>query len=131
MMVPFVLNGCKTTSSRKEKQLEEAAAAWRNQTTKIPIGTIHLVDTEGGFVLIRSSRFLDVRPDQELIVTGSDGSETGRLRASAARKGSFLTADLLHGSPQAGNHVLMEHRPAAAEERRSGQPDRDEIQVLE
>lgn len=106
-----------------------AAEAARSEPARIPVGTVHLVDAEGGFVLVQSSRFLDVEPERELFVAGADGSEVARLRVSPARKGSFLTADILRGTPQVGNHVLMEHRSVSA--RDEATEGDDDVQVLE
>ncbi len=120
--------GCSILPEKKQNA-DQAGEAIRNQPTKIPVGNVHLVNFEKGFVLIRSSRFLDIEPERELLVTGDDGTEIAKLRVSPARKGSFLTADILYGTPQVGNHVLMVHRSAAS---RNQPTSRDEaIQVLE
>jgi len=124
------LGGCRTTSSEEQAEKREAAESMRNQVTKIPVGTIHLVDPDGAFVLIRSSRFTDVDLDSELLVMDQGGTEIAKLRMSPARKGSFLTADILYGAPQRGNHVLMIHRPRT-EIPTTGTTPSDEIQVLE
>jgi hypothetical protein len=114
---------------KNQEAVEKNIEAARNAPVKIPVGTVHLVNMAEGFVLIRSSRFLDVEPDRELLVAGTDGVEIAKLRVSPARKGSFMTADILYGTPQVGNHVLMEHRSTAAVNQPTGSSN--DIQVLE
>ena len=74
---------------------------------KIPIGTVHLVDTAGNFVLIRSSRMLMIEPDTLITVFDDRGEIAATLKVSPARKGSFLTADILSGIPKTGQLSLI------------------------
>lgn len=124
------MTGCRTTSPENQEDQNEPAEAPRDRSTKLPIGTIHLVDQGGEFVLIKTSRFNDVEPDSELVVMDERGREVARLSPNRARKGDFLTADILYGVPQAGNHVLVIHRPRPVESPAGASPG-DEIQVLE
>lgn len=112
-----------------DKEKERESQSREPVSVKLPVGTIHLVDSEEHFVLVRTTRFLDVDPEQELIVMDVNGREAARLRVSPVRKGSFLTADILAGTPEVGNHVVMLH-VSGAEERKSDSAD-DEVQVLE
>lgn len=118
--------GCRSLLPQKDEEEKETT---RPAPIKIPIGTVHLVDEEERFVLVRTTRFLDVEPDRELMVMNTEGREIARLRVSPARKGSFLTADILAGDPRVGNHVLMNH--SVAEDRGAGASGDDEVQVLE
>ncbi|MDF1826081.1 MAG: hypothetical protein P1U68_15655 [Verrucomicrobiales bacterium] len=119
--------GCKTVNEGKASgnPVDGAGAPM-----KIPVGSLHVVRPEEGFVLIRSTRFLQVEPGTDLMTYGNGGIETSRLRVSPARKGQFVTADILSGSPKVGDQVLMNHVAGAPGGMGSDSAD-DEIQVLE
>ena len=99
---------------------------------QIPIGTVHLVNGAGKFVLIRSSRALKIEPGTVIDIMGTGGVPVASAQVSPARRGQFLTADILSGVPVAGNQVLMSYTakepesPAAP----SAMPGSD-VQVLE
>jgi len=95
----------------------DALAAEAPQAMKIPVGTVHLAQPGSGFVLIRTARFLPLEAGTKLTSVNAQGVETAWLEASEARKGSFLTADVLGGTAAAGEQVLMDYqapRPGAA-----------------
>lgn len=125
---------CKTT---EEKKSNPAAAPLADApSVRIPVGTLHVVRREGDFVLIRSTRFLVIEPGTDLFAYGNGGNETARLRVSPARKGQFVTADILSGEPAAGDQVFMEYvnpqQSGAAVPKAAGAGAAgDEIQVLE
>lgn len=125
----ILLTGCKTLSWKKdaaaETATEESHAA---PSMKIPVGTIHHVDPAGGFVLIRSSRLLQIEPGTTISVHGDDGMPVASVEVSPARKGQFLTADILNGTPLVGQRTLMEYAPPAPG---APAPEDDDIQVLE
>lgn len=125
----ILLTGCKTLSWKKdaaaETATEESHAA---PSMKIPVGTIHHVDPAGGFVLIRSSRLLQIEPGTTISVHGDDGMPVASVEVSPARKGQFLTADILNGTPLVGQRTLMEYAPPALG---APAPGDDDIQVLE
>lgn len=125
----ILLTGCKTLSWKKdaaaETATEESHAA---PSMKIPVGTIHHVDPAGGFVLIRSSRLLQIEPGTTISVHGDDGMPVASVEVSPARKGQFLTADILNGTPLVGQRTLMEYAPPAPG---APAPGDDDIQVLE
>jgi hypothetical protein len=104
---------------------------------KIPIGTVHLVDTAGNFVLIRSSRMLLLEPDTMITVFDDRGDIAATLKVSPARKGAFLTADILSGTPKTGQQAVMDYDPvkrsdpAAAGGTGQGAGAASDIQVLE
>ena len=131
--------GCKTLSWKKDVATETAAATETATDTateeslsapsmKIPVGTIHHVDPAGGFVLIRSSRLLQIEPGTTISVHGDDGMPVASVEVSPARKGQFLTADILNGTPLVGQRTLMEYAPPAPG---APAPGDDDIQVLE
>ena len=135
----ILLTGCKTLSWKKDAAAETAAVAaaaaetaaeesHAAPSTKIPVGTIHHVDPAGGFVLIRSSRLLQIEPGTTISVHGDDGMPVASVEVSPARKGQFLTADILNGTPLVGQRTLMEYAPPAPG---APAPGDDDIQVLE
>lgn len=133
---PLFLQSCKTLvvkGGKPKKPAENATGAPKEM--KLPIGTIHHVDAEGGFVLIQSSRTYKIEPDTEITAVGDAGEVTSVLKVSAARKGAFLSADILNGIPKTGQKVLMDYTPPPASnpfESGSGQTSPgSEIQVLE
>jgi len=134
----LVLPGCKTLSGKKDAAADTDAPAAIEEppappSMKIPVGTIHHVDPAGGFVLIRSSRILQIEPGTIISVLGDDGTPVGSVEVSPARKGQFLTADILSGTPLAGQRTLMEYTqptPGATAPVPGGAGD-DDIQVLE
>lgn len=125
-------SGCKSTG--KEESEESVAQVNDEPTMMIPVGTIHVIRPEENFVLIRSSRFLGIEPGTDLVAYRNGSMESAQLRVSPARKGQFVTADILAGDPRAGDQVLMNysqvHRPAESPMNQP-QTGRDEIQVLE
>lgn len=99
----------------------------------LPVGTIHLVDSAASFVLIRSSRALQLEPGTLLTVHGPAGETVGQVQVSPARKGPYLTADFVSGTPVAGQKVTMDYlRPAVGDTPAfPGGDDPNAIQVLE
>lgn len=101
---------------------------------KIPVGSIHMIDPEGRFVLIRSSRTFQVDSGTRMTSYSGDGTITGIFEVSPARKGAFLTADILQGTPRSGEQVLMDYAkpsmPGAPQQQAQIGSD-SEVQVLE
>ncbi|MEC5127587.1 hypothetical protein VSU19_12545 [Verrucomicrobiales bacterium BCK34] len=83
--------------------------AERVGSMQIPIGTVHLVNDGGKFVLIRSSRALKIEPGTMIDIIGPGGAPVASAQVSPARRGQFLTADILSGVPATGNQVLMNY----------------------
>jgi hypothetical protein len=132
------LPGCKTVSLKKDSAaateapatVEEAPAP---EAMKIPVGTIHHVDPAGTFVLIRSSRLLQIEPGTILTVIDNQGAPVASVKVSPARKGQFLTADIVSGVPAAEQRTIMDHAPPAAGSQApaTGRTGAADIQVLE
>ncbi|MDF1656459.1 MAG: hypothetical protein P1U58_02535 [Verrucomicrobiales bacterium] len=123
--------GCKTTGNKEGEN--EAAATEETPEMKIPVGSLHVVRQAEKFVLIRSARIMSIEPGSELVVVASDGAETAKLRVSPARKGEFVTADIISGMPQVGDKALMNY---AVQRQSANKPaefgvSENEIQVLE
>ncbi|MEC8824220.1 MAG: hypothetical protein VXX36_00415 [Verrucomicrobiota bacterium] len=104
---------------------------------QLPVGTIHMVDPQGKYVLIQSSRFLPVEPGASITTVSFDGIETSELKVSPARKGQFLTADIMSGRPGVGDRAVMVHLPKVPSSEvdpntpNTGGSTDNEIQVLE
>lgn len=139
MAILVVLAGivvsCRSLPGSKKKQNEAAEPAPVSGAAApmtLPVGSVHLVDPTGGFVLIRSSRSLALEPGTTLNLLGDGGEPIGQVTVSPARKGPFLTADIISGTPQVGQRVTMEYRPepAPAGDFPAGD-DPNAIQVLE
>ncbi len=131
LFVLFGVVGCKTTY----KDEVNAADALKDVTApmKIPVGSLHVVRPDEGFVLIRSSRFLQMEPGTDIVTYGNGGAETSRLRVSPAKKGQFVTADILSGSPSVGDQAVMDYAVSRPDNGTTtpGFGGGDEIQVLE
>ena len=115
----------------KKKGQETVSPLPSASAMQIPIGTIHHVDREGKFALIKSSRTTRLDPDTQLFSYGPDARMSSHLKISPARKGSFLTADFVDGVPSVGDMVMRVHTTNStnkAEEKKAGTPD---VQVLE
>gem|GEM_PF-458508 len=132
------LPGCKTLSWKKDSAVAtDAPAAVEEppapEAMKIPVGTIHHVDPAGTFVLIRSSRLLQIEPGTIISVLDNQGAPVASVEVSPARKGQFLTADIVSGVPAAGQRTIMDYAPPAAGSPAPapGRTGADDIQVLE
>ena len=68
-----------------------------------------MVDQDGKFVLIKSSRAASVDPDTQIISYGPNAVMSSHLKVSPARKGAYLTADMVDGVPSVGDMVMMVH----------------------
>ena len=131
-LVLFALfgSGCKSLDNGEKNEEQQTQ---QPSGMKIPVGMIHMVDPEGRFVLIRSSRTFQVESGTRMTSYAGDGSVTGIFEVSTARKGAFLTADVLQGTPKKGEQVLMDYNnPQASNSLDAVSPGMDaEVQVLE
>lgn len=130
-----VLSGLVSCRILPETNRETAVPSPAISSGKLPIGVIELVDGAGGFVLIKSSRMVAIEPESILDVVGDGGLVVAQVKLSPARKGQFLTADIISGMPVKGQSVLSIYQtanPAEAVQNGSAPPGiGDEIQVLE
>ncbi len=129
--------GCKGLPKNQEKQ-NEASQSGDNGTglsapMKIPVGSVLSVHPEGGFALIKSSRSNSIEPGTSISTFDSTGGQTSSLQVSNARKGPFLTADIISGNPTRGDQAVMDfvldREPSPDEE--ADPVAGDDIQVLE
>ncbi|MEX2580651.1 MAG: hypothetical protein WD342_16460 [Verrucomicrobiales bacterium] len=133
LAVPLLAVGCQSLKSEKKDEAIEDSASNPGEM-KIPVGTIHMVDPAGRFVLIRSSRTFQVEAGSAMTSYESGGAATARFQVSPARKGAFLTADIVDGAPEKGEQVLMDYRQPSAASPGDVPPGVDsgsEVQVLE
>lgn len=135
-----IFAGCRTAAQKKGEEATAATAAADSSSLDsspitLPVGVVHHVDETARFILIRSSKGLQLEPETILTVHGDQGQEIARVRVSPARKESFLTADFLEGVPVKGQPVTMEYQAASPERASAPEtsvfPDRNAIQILE
>lgn len=145
MLSIFVLTGCKTTPTGKfaDTKSINGANPDGNQpgeqalpsahSMRIPIGTVHMVDEKGKFVLIKSSKATSIDPETRIMAYRPDASVSSNLKVSPARKGAYLTADLVDGMPAVGDMVVMiqtiNKNPASPDGNQQG--GTADVQVLE
>ena len=97
---------------KKKAALESLAKAEAKQTAdrmgSAAVGEVSYVDEESGFILIKRSSTRVIPPSTPLLAKTLTGSITARLTASPAAKGSFLAADIVSGTPERGNPILID-----------------------
>lgn len=69
------------------------------------VGVIELVNPEQNYVLINCEQRLNIPAGTEIVAQGIDGSKT-KLKVTPERKGNYITADILEGTPQMRDLVL-------------------------
>lgn len=98
--------------TKKKEALEALAKADAKQTADrmgaTAVGEVSYVDEESGFILIKRSSARVIPPSTPLLAKTFTGSITARLTASPAAKGSFLAADIVSGTPERGNPILVD-----------------------
>lgn len=138
VLIALLLFGCQSIPGKKRRGLQQGQQQHPNMApAQLPVGTIHMVDPQGKYVLIQSSRFLPVEPGASITTVSVDGIETSELKVSPARKGQFLTADIMSGRPGVGDRAVMVHLPKVPSPEvdpntpNTGGSTDNEIQVLE
>jgi hypothetical protein len=105
---------------KKKEALETLAKAEAKQTADrmgaAAVGEVSYVDEESGFILIKRSSARVIPPSTPLLSKTLTGSITARLTASPAAKGSFLAADIVSGTPERGNPILLDPEAKTAVE---------------
>lgn len=132
--------GCRTLPFGKAAATEEKESATSEDipatpTAVLPVGVVEHVDAAGEFVLIRSRRGTQFEPDSILTIYSDSGQAVARVKVSPARKGPFLTADIVDGTPAVGNPVTADYatRSPSREASAGGAvpSSGQEVQVLE
>ena len=118
-------------SKAVEPQEPQKPALPSAQALQIPIGTVHMVDQVGKFILIKSSRTTSLEPDAQIIAYGPNAQMSSHLKASPARKGAYLTADLIEGIPSVGDMVMMVKSMSKPAEGAAPGSTGSNVQVLE
>ena len=99
VLLGLLLNGgCSSTPDQEPEDLSGRARM---------VGLIEMVRPNERFVLIRSLVAVTEPAGTELLSYSRDGTETGRLRLSAERRRSMLTADVLSGNPSDGDYAVI------------------------
>ena len=70
------------------------------------VGRIAMVNVDGGFVLVDSDAWSPPMAGTALKCM-RDGVETGVVAVGSERRGAFVTADIVKGSPQRGDDVFQ------------------------
>lgn len=132
-LVSVAAQGCKTLPLpfTGEKEADVDTPPVQVAEMQLPIGTIHHVDPEAGFVLIRTSRITDIVPDTKITVYGNGGVISAVLKSGAARRGQFVTADIVEGMPVKGDQCTMSYTPNRPGSGPGPATGADDIQVLE
>ncbi len=102
VLLMAVLPGCalvKNFGKRKPPAMPTTTAAPQNF-----LGTISMVNEDGRFVLVDFGGFAAPTPGAELQVRRS-GAEVATLKAGAEMRRPFAAADIVQGTPQAGDDV--------------------------
>lgn len=102
--------------------LKGKTAGWMLASKKLPadnrmgeakvVGVVELVNPEQNYVLINCEQRLNIPAGTEIVAQGSDGTKT-KLKVTPERKGNYITADILEGTPQMRDIVL--YRVTAAD----------------
>lgn len=74
------------------------------------IGVIELVNPEQNYVLINCEQRVDIPPGTEIISQGVNGTNA-RLRVTPERKGNYITADIVQGTPVVRELVVYQVKP--------------------
>lgn len=85
----------KSQKSSLEKSIREAKV----------IGVIEMVNPEQNYVLINCEHQVDIPAGTEIISQGVNGTN-GKLKVTPERKGNYITADIVEGSPQVRDLVI-------------------------
>lgn len=87
--------------------------SWRkkkpNEPPKAPrlIGTVVLVNSEGGFVLVDSGSLPSPSMGKAARTRPADGS-AAELKVTEVRRRPFVIADIVNGTPQKGDQVFQD-----------------------
>ena len=102
LMLEFVL--CSCAGRRSVDKREAAVAPFRM------VGDVSLVNEEMGFVLIDAIQ--SPRPGTQLQAFSGSQQETALLKVSPERKPPFIIADILRGTPHAGDRAMLAENKA-------------------
>ena len=102
MLLAVQFSGCALVRSRPKKAIPVAPAKPQF------VGTVSLVNDGGHFVLIDSGTSPGPLPGAVLKCRAASGGETGELKAGEVRRRPFAIADVVKGTPQAGDQVFQQ-----------------------
>lgn len=101
LLFGLLLAACAT---QKNKQAETPAGAGKATL----IGSIDMVNPEQNYVVIRTDQMLAIATGTELTALSAEGKKS-KLKITPERKGHYLTADIIEGSPEVAQLVLLMH----------------------
>ena len=102
VLLAVQFSGCALVRSRPKKAIPVAPAKPQF------VGTVSLVNDGGHFVLIDSGTSPGPLPGAVLKCRAASGGETGELKAGEVRRRPFAIADVVKGTPQAGDQVFQQ-----------------------
>jgi len=97
----------------KNKADADAAKAAAEQEANVPgnraAGVVHLVSDRGRFVLVKSltGGRSKVAAGTSWMSYDANGKPSAKLKVSGERKGVFVVADIVKGSPNRGDSVVL------------------------
>jgi hypothetical protein len=101
----LALSSC---AALKKKPPVEAAPEVAEKPSAKQIGKVSLIHPDYGFVLIQAGSGVTLTDGTELKCLGPDGKETAKLKATSARQGSYVTADIASGTPRKDDVVFYD-----------------------
>lgn len=101
------LFGKKEKAEKAETKLEEEASP--GVPGNRMAGVVHLVNDRGHFVLVKSITGGRIQVPEGTIWMSYDasGKPSAKLKVSEERKGVFVVADIVKGSPSRGDSVVL------------------------
>lgn len=93
----FAAMSAASKKSAKDKRIGEAKV----------IGVIEMVNPEQNYVLINCEQRVDIPAGTEIICQGVNGTDA-KLKVSPERKGNYITADIVTGTPQLHDLVIYQ-----------------------
>ena len=104
----LLLSSCALFGDRKKDP--ETAPERSPGGVSVPIGEIAYVNSDAGFVLVRTGKTIQLKQGTELEAR-LGMTPTAILDASPERKRGFVTADIVQGAPQLGDSVFVRVTP--------------------
>jgi hypothetical protein len=113
----------KAAQKKAAAEVDELVKASGNEASQrlgtLAVGEVEKVSADDGFALVKLRTGTTIAANTELATRkGPSGKVSGLLRITPERRGSFVAADIVSGTPEAGDSVtpsLSQKRPALTE----------------